>query len=222
MPTVAPSNGGQNQQTIIEGRPPAVNDATVLQSLGASSGSPVTSNSASVTNQGGVVKTVISSLIKHQPSSIFTNGGDKISSTLYEYYVTETASALSIRTGHDNPFVNLVLPLALQSKILWSAILALGGVHLHYRNKSRDIGVIAWYHYGEVIKELKSMDLDYKNWFPNKQAETLLVIMLLCILEVSIFSPVSHIPLHSTGSVDGSCYESPGSSCPCTDIQRES
>lgn len=109
------------------------------------------------------------------------------STSLFRYYISETAGLLQTGPSPKNPFVRCVLPAAQADDTLMHAILAVGGAHLAYNTPDNDeIDIAAQRHYSCAIRgvrnEIASRPL-------RKQAlqRLSLILAFFCRYEVSVF-----------------------------------
>ena len=117
----------------------------------------------------------------------------KESQYLFSYFIHRTAPAICTRSSGDNPFLRILVPLALQSDMVLQALLAFTGVHClqwgcetYYR--------ATWEHYAQAIRSLKFGLTEFASSNGSSTALTLAICALLfCFLEVGDFPKVIYM-----------------------------
>lgn len=72
---------------------------------------------------------------------------------LFTHFLHRTAGVLSVSKGH-NPFVDVLVPVALQSDMVLQALLTLSGVHL-LQGGTQCYGAATWEHQAQALRSLK-------------------------------------------------------------------
>lgn len=106
-----------------------------------------------------------------------------------------TAELLARGPSADgNPFINYVLPLAASDSLLMDSVLAIGGAHMAVLEPDRpQLEVMARRHYARLLEGLRKALCDdtacpFGERDEDKKLYTLLILIMLCIFEVSHLS----------------------------------
>jgi len=113
-------------------------------------------------------------------------------SLLFNYYVSQTAHQIVAAPVHNNPFLNIVLPIAFSDHVVMNSVLAIAGAHLRFdETLDQETVTATWSHHSLVLHdlqlELSRSQLDQE----NETLRLLLVILLLCMVEASFVSSFS-------------------------------
>lgn len=105
---------------------------------------------------------------------------------LFSYFVNHTARAICIRSSRENPFLHILIPLALQYDMVLQALLAFTGAHslqfgLNYYRTTYE-------HYAQAIRALKFGLTELATSSEGSSASLPLSIcaLLFCFMEVSV------------------------------------
>jgi len=193
--------GLTNQHTTPLQKPPSPNSDSNLH------GSPdLNSNSANLLSSLSSFPLLrqISPKPRSQPGGFSYGQGVRANpnaSLLFNYYVSQTAHQICAAPVHNNPFLNIVLPIAFSDHVVMNSVLAIAGAHLRFDETLNQETVTAtWSHHSLVLRdlqlELSRSQLDQE----NEKLRMLLIILLLCMVEVgfvySFSSPIIYHQLH--------------------------
>lgn len=108
---------------------------------------------------------------------------DPFSRTLFDHYVHRLSGVMSIGQGTSNPWVTLLLPLALSNETVLESLLALSGVH-YATDQTSTVQQASWAHYGHAIRTLKMSLTDYGRMTKKILFQLCLVSIVMLMVEV--------------------------------------
>lgn len=73
---------------------------------------------------------------------------------LFSHFIERTAPAVSTLSQGSNPFLQVLLPVALRSDMVLQATLALSGIH-HLEEGCHSYSQTTWEHYAQALRSLK-------------------------------------------------------------------
>jgi hypothetical protein len=109
------------------------------------------------------------------------------SAALLQHYVCETISFFAMTQEKDNPFVNMLLPIAHVDELLMHSLLALSGAHLSHKHPSNTaVSIATRMHYAKMLKGVKKTVADVQDDDVEMRQRLLHVMLVACCFEVSI------------------------------------
>lgn len=105
--------------------------------------------------------------------------------TLLSHFLMHTASFFAMGPLQDNPFVNMLLPMAYTDDLLMHALLALSGAHLTSREPEMvDLSRATSMHYAKLIGGLRGEFSGLTDEDLGKKENLLRLLMIACHYEV--------------------------------------
>ena len=108
---------------------------------------------------------------------------DNSAATLFYHFCDRSSRILSSVQGHANPFLKLMVPIAMSNELVLEAILALSGIHYRNLSLAPTFDAETWRFLGGALRKLrKSLELGFASKH-NDLLPSLMASVVLCVLE---------------------------------------
>ncbi|GAQ44563.1 hypothetical protein AtubIFM54640_005750 [Aspergillus tubingensis] len=121
---------------------------------------------------------------------------------LYTFFLHKAAQVVCIRDEPSNPFLHVLIPVAMQSDMILHALLAFSGVIYLQNNRRGHFAHAVWEQYAQVLRSLKHSLVIYSQGQNDLAVFLMITCLILCAIETTNADTHEHAFLHLRAAQD--------------------